>query len=145
MLERIAHFFLTQWIWSVTFGLHQLLIAFVLFFLLLKLWDHLTWVKALLISVGLTAGAFLVFYITTVGIVVWMLDVQYILPANPYEDRVNVFTSAISVAFIYVIIEYALVLFARRWVKIQVFNVMVSAFVANILSALIIYKLVPSL
>ena len=145
MMNYMANFFLTQWLWSVTFGMYQLLIATVLFFLLLKLWDHLTLLRALAMSVGLSVGAFLILSAGVILIVIGAFDMKYVLPANPYEDQFTVFSSALSLAAIYIVLEFILVLIAKRWFRLQVYNVMVSAFVANILAALIVYKLVQKL
>lgn len=145
MFEAAAFFLLTQWLWSIIWGINQLCIAWVLLFILLKLWDHLSFLKAFLLSTGLSISAYIVFFTFGYVLLIMALDIQYIPPANAYEVSESILVSALFLAGIYSAIQCAFVLLIRKRSKLHWHRVGMSILFSNILSALIMYKLVQHL
>ena len=101
MLSTIGNFVLTEWIWSITTASWYIPIQILLLFLLLKLWDHLGWVRALSLSVLLTIGSFLIFFAIVHFVGVKMLGISYVLPEDAYSGSYNILNTSLVLAAIY--------------------------------------------
>jgi hypothetical protein len=141
MMASITNFLLTQLIWSITGGLSHIPISFILLFILLKLWDHLSWVRAFSLSLTLTASAFGLFFIPLVVILVWVLQVPYILPEDTYQGSFDYLNTSLMLACIYSVLQITLLLFLRKWFRFNFWRTALCVICAHLMSALLVYKM----
>lgn len=141
MLTHLSNFLITEWIWSFTGGLSHLPVNFILLFMLLKLWDHMSWLKAFLMSLLLTLAAFIIFFAFVNGIVVWGFEIPYVLPDDTYSGTYNILNTSLILAAIYSIIQIGIVMTAHHWMHFNLFRAYLCIIFANVMSALLVYKI----
>lgn len=141
MLLTIGNFVLTEWIWSITTASWYIPINILLLFLLLKLWDHLGWVRALSLSIMLTISSFLIFFAIVYFIGIKMLGMQYVLPEDAYSGSYNILNSSLVLAAIYTAIQTMLLFIIDKVTSIRFWTAFLCVITANIVSAFLVYKL----
>lgn len=141
MFTMLSNFFITQLIWNITIGSYHLPINIVVLGMLLKLWDHLTAVKALALSLFLTICAFVIFIALVAGIFAWGLNVPYVLPADTYQGYYDYLsTSLISAAF-YTVLQSGIAVIIHQWDHLNLWRVFMCIVCSNLLTSLLVYKL----
>lgn len=141
MLSSIGNFVLTEWIWSITTVSWYIPINILLLFLLLKLWDHLGWVRALSLSVLLTIGSFLIFFAAVHFVGVKLLGIKYVLPEDAYSGGYNILNTSLVLAAIYSGIQTFLLFIIDRFTSVRYWTACLCVITANILTAFLVYKL----
>jgi hypothetical protein len=141
MLTHITNFLITEWIWSFTGGLSHLPINFLLLFMLLKLWDHMSWLRAFLMSFLLTVGAFIIFFGVINLVIVWGLKIPFKLPEDTYAGAYNVLNTSLILAAIYSAIQMIGVAIAQHWAHFNLWRAYLCILCANVMSALLVYKI----
>ncbi len=145
MFTHLTNLLITEWIWSFTAGISQIPINFLLLFILFKLWDHMSWLKAFLMSLVLSIGAFLVFFGMVYGILVWGLKTPYVLPEDTYVGSYNILNTSLILAAIYSVIQIIAIKLARKWTSFNIWRAYLCILCANIMSALLVYKITFSM
>lgn len=141
MLSTMGNFVLTEWIWSITTVSWYIPIHILLLFLLLKLWDHLGWVRALSLSILLTIGSFLFFFAAVHFVGVKLLGIQYVLPEDAYSGSYNILNTSLVLAAIYSGIQTILLFIIDRFTSVRFWTAFLCVITANILTAFLVYKL----
>lgn len=141
MLTFLINFFLTEWIWSITGGSYHIPISCLLMFVLLKLWDHLGWIRAFLLSVFLTFGAFIIYFGLIWVIFVWGLGIEYSLPADTYQGSFDHLNTSLILAAIYSLLQMIMLFFLHKWVRFNFWRTLLCALSANLLTAFLVYKI----
>ena len=141
MFTQITNFLITEWIWSFTGGLTHLPVNFLLLFMLFKLWDHMSWLKAFVMSLLLTVSAFIIFFGFVSGVLVWLFKVPYVLPTDTYAGTYNILNTSLMLAAIYSLIQMALIMVAHHWTRFNLVRAYICIICANVMSALIVYKI----
>lgn len=137
----MSNFFITQLIWSITLGSYHLPFSFLLLFLLLKLWDHLSWLKALALSLFFSIGTFAIFFSIVWLVIVWGFHFSYILPEDTYHHSHDYLNTSLLLAFIYIFLETLQLSLLRKWMKINFWRMFLCILFANVMSALLVYKM----
>lgn len=140
MLVSLSNFIITEWIWSFTGGFSHLPLNFLLLFLLFKLWDHMSWFRAFIISFVLTVGAFLLFF-CTIWIALWALRITYMLPDDAYMGSYDILNTSLILAACYASIQMAGVWYMRHWISFNVWRAYACILSSNIMSAILVYKI----
>lgn len=141
MLTSIINFLLTEWIWSITGGWYHIPLSCILMFVLLKLWDHLGWIRAFLLSIFLVFGSFLIYFGLIWGIFVSVLNVEYVLPADTYQGVYDHLNTSLILAAIYSLIQMIMLFFLHKWVRFNFWRTLLCVVSANLLAALLVYKM----
>lgn len=141
MLTMLTNFFITQLIWSITVGLPHTTTNIVLLFLLLKLWDHLKTFHALILSLVLNLGAFLLFISMTYGIFVWGLNSAYVMPKNAYQGYNDFLTTSLALAGIYIVLQSIILVIINQYKRFNIWRAFICIVCSNLVTALLIYKL----
>lgn len=145
MTNSITNFLLTQWLWSITGGYSHIFINIFLLFLLLKLWDHVKFTKALALSVFLNLGAFIVLFAFVGGILAWGFNISYSMPPDTYQGTYNPLNTSLILAAMYTVIQMLLFIGINHWMHINKWRTFLSIICSNGMSALLVYKLTFSL
>lgn len=141
MITAITNFLLTQLIWSITGGSYHIPISFLLLFMLLKLWDHLSWIRAFFIDLYLTFGSFIIFFALIFGVIVWGLGTPYVLPEDTYQGSFDHLNMSLILAALYSGIQIVQLYCIRKWVHFNFWRTVLCAVCANFISALLVYKI----
>ena len=141
MLMMINNVLLTELLWSVTTFKTHIVINFLLLFVLLKLWDHLSWVRAFLWSAVLSVGSFVIFFLLVGGILVWGLNIPYVLPQDADVGTYNILNSSLILAGIYSLLQMFIVGLINQWKPSNVWRIFACVLCANLLTALLVYKI----
>ncbi len=145
MMRMLVNFILTEWIWSITTSAWYISINILLLFLLLKLWDHLSWVRALALSITLTIGSFLIFSGLVYGVCVKLLGFSFVLPEDTYAGSYDILNSSLTLAAIYIGIQSLLLWGIDKLTSIHYWTAFACIVAANIMSAFLVYKLTFSM
>ncbi len=140
MMPQVTNFLITQLLWNVIAGSYYIVFNFLLLFLLFKTWDHLSWSRALLLSLFFSIGTFVLFFLIVNGIVK-SLNVSYWLPDDTYKGTYNYLHTSLIHSIIYMFIQSILLFFVHLFMRLNVGRMMLSIICANIMCALIIYKI----
>jgi len=141
MLMVINNLLLTELLWSITTFKIHIVINFLLLFTLLKLWDHLSWVRAFLLSIALSVGAFIIFFVLVSGILVWGFDISYTLPHDADSGTYNILNSSLILAGIYSLLQMFIVGLVNQWKSSNVWRIFACVLCANLMTALLVYKI----
>ena len=141
MITHITNLLITELIWSFTGGLSHVPINFLLLFLLFKLWDHMSWLRAFLLSFLLSVGAFVFFFMITNIILVWGLGVAFVLPEDTYVGTYNILNTSLILGAIYSALQIAAIAIAHQWLHFNLWRAYLCILSANAMSALLVYKI----
>lgn len=140
MISTITHFLLTELIWGLTGGIYHTPLSFLLLFILLKLWDHVRFVRALWLSLFFAAGAWIIFMAGIAGIM-WLFNVHYLLPEDTYHPFYSYLSASLSFAALITLIQWVQLFILKRFVRVRFWHVFVCILCANVMSAVLVYKL----
>ena len=141
MITHITNFLLTLFLWSITGGIYHIPFAFFLMALLFKLWNHQPLIKAIYMSFFFNGVAFLIFYGALAGPLIWWYNVPYLLPENSYYGTFDHLNISLVLAACYSAIEIIQLSIMRRWVHLIAWRVIACIICANVMSALLVYKI----
>lgn len=141
MITLISNFFVTQLIWSITNGIYHLALSFILLFMFLKLWDHLSWFRAFWIAFFLVISSFALFFALVNVIFVWGLKIPYVLPEDTYQGNYNYLMTSLFLGFIYILLQTIQLFIIRHWIRLQIWRVFLCIVCANVMSSLLVYKM----
>lgn len=141
MMMQLTNFILTEWIWSITGGFSYIPINVILLFLLLKLWDHLHWLRAFALSIVLTVGSFLIFFGLVYAIVVKGLGAQFVLPEDVHAGAYDILNTSLILAAIYSGLQGLILIGINRIMPLKVWRAFLCVLAANGMSALLVYKI----
>lgn len=141
MTFNIGNFIVTEWIWGITIASWYIPINVLLLFLLLKLWDNLGWVRALSLSIVLTVGSFLIFFTAVQFVGIKLLGIRFTLPEDTYSGNYNILNSSLILAAIYTAIQALLLALIDRFTRLRYWTALLCVITANLLTALLVYKL----
>ena len=140
MIHQITDFFISQWIWSLTWGIYQLPLSCLFMFLLLKWVEHLGIIRSFLTSI--LAHAVTLF-------IVWliMMIITFCLEYVPNMERLApcsaILYSCLYLASIYVLIQALFFVFFARAVRVAWYHGILFSLVSNIGAAVVLYKVLP--
>lgn len=141
MITYITNFLLTEWIWSFTKGISHVPLNFLLLFMLFKLWDHMSWLKAFVLSVLLSIGSFLFFFMFVNIVLVWGLAIPFVLPEDTYSGSYNILNTSLVLAIIYSLLQITGLSIAHQWTRFNLWRAYLCVICANLITALLVYKI----
>lgn len=140
MLYELTDFFISQWIWSLTWGIYQLPLSCLFMFLLLKWVEHLKFIRSFLVAVFIHASTLFIIWVTMM-IITFCLE--YVPNMEQFSPCISVLNSCLSLAFIYVLIQtFFFIIFARA-LKVVWYHGIVFSLVSNLSAAIVLYKVLP--
>ena len=143
-MEVIAYFLLSQFLWAMTFGFYHILFSLVIMFLLFKCWERLSFVQSISLSV-LThmIALFTVICVVKIGLIdLWKYEY---VPINPEVPHYNPWYASLSLGLTYAVIQSIFLCFLwTRYPWLHAWRTLMIVFLSNFLSAVLVYKLLPS-
>lgn len=141
MLMHIGNFVLTEWIWSITTVSWYLPFNILLSFLFFKLWDNLSWIRALSLSIFLSIGAFLILFGMVHFIGVKLLGFEFVLPQDTYTGNYNILNASLVLAAIYSGIKAGMLAIINYFTRIHYITALLCVITADFLTAFLVYKI----
>lgn len=134
-VPAILQFFLSQWIWSVTFALSMIPLALTFMILLFFFVERYSFFKSCWISILAQACALAVFS----GIVVLVIIKILHIPSPDNEAVLNPLYACLCLGGIYTVLEGIFFAIAQRYTKLFFRRALVILFLSNLLASLITY------
>jgi hypothetical protein len=142
-LKTVGDFFLSTWIWNVTFGwIHPIIAGIVLFFLL-RFILHRKRFESFVISIIAQLFAFGMLAAKVVFGFVKLLGWQYEpLPAPQALEMMKVFMPSLSLGIMYAIFQSILFILCRLVWRYNLTGFLIMTWISNGMSVLICYALI---
>ncbi len=139
-LQAIGDFFLTEWCWSITWGMMQLPFAWLYTFLLFKFIATMRLIPSLLLTFFSTIFAYALYAALVIGILFMIIDYEYV----PHTETVCCeHVTALSLGIIYTVLQLFFFLGIKRWYPLNMRWVMAMSLLGNLLAAHTAYLLLP--
>lgn len=143
LLTQIGHFFLSTWLWSLSWGMYQAPIAALYMFFALKLRYRMTMVQAVLISLGANIYSFAAYTILVTSILITAVGFEYIPREASLEMPLNDAVMCASLAVIYSLLQTLLFGVFHTQSKLNILQTIVICTLCNGLAAWSIYTFLP--
>jgi hypothetical protein len=143
VLSALGNYFLSVWLWSITWGGYHVPFAVLYMFLLLKMFVRISAVQSVVIAIGANLFAWLSYTAITLGALCLIMSFEYI-PNTPHAN-VCERTALIcgSLALIYAILQILLLSFFNISKTLNITRIIVLCGLVNALAALSVYTLLP--
>lgn len=143
-MDAIQYFLLSQQIWAWTFGQYHISMNIFWMFLLFKFWERMRFIPSVLFTFFSNVVAFFVLMGLVHGGVVALLKYEY-MPVNPYKAAFNPWVACLSLGLTYALIQMLFFWLASfKYKGLHLFRVCLIALMSNMMSAIIVYKLLPN-
>jgi len=140
MLYQMTDFFISQWIWSLTWGIYQLPLSCLFMFFLLKWIEHLKFIRSLLTSILVHAITLFVVWLIMMTIT---FCIEYVPNMEKLGPCISVLYSCLYLASIYVLIQAIFFMLFARVLRITWCHAVLFSIVSNICAAVVLYKVLP--
>ncbi len=143
LLLDVGHFFLSVWLWSISWGFYQAPMSALYMFLMLKLRYRMTMVQSVLIALGANLFAFFAYTALIVGILIIGLGLEYVPNDASLRMPLNDFVMCISLAVVYTLLQALLFSVLHVRSKINLRQALVICAISNGLAAWFVYAFLP--
>lgn len=141
MLSFLSDFFLSEWLWSVTWGMYHIPVNIVIMFTLTKLTVHYSTRSTLLLSVAANLFGLIAFTVLVGGIIIFIIGLNYLPSESAYSGEYNKFYSCFFLGVMYALLQALFFFLIGKRYKISVLHMMIIALLSNIIAAQFVYLL----
>ena len=143
-INAVENFFLSEWLWSITWGLYHLPLAIFFMFVLCKRFLAMPIVPAVLLSFFSSLFSFVVLSMAVISILIFGLQFEYV-PTDFYahpeqEDPLHV---CLYLGALYVCLHMIFFAIVGRWYKLSLSSLFVITCLAQCMAAWCVYWLLP--
>ena len=142
-MNTFSDFLITQWLWSVTWGVYHVPLVLILMMVLFKKMGRLRWLPTLIFSISS-----LLFALFTYGFVVAWLVPEVPLDYAAAQNSIEVPSSwwaSMYLGVIYAVLQTLFLLFISLFYTVNRPRLIVIVALSNFLAAIAAYLLVPAL
>lgn len=143
MMVYLGDFFLSEWIWGITWGMYHVPINIVLMFVLGKLFTRISSLSLLVMTLLSQVFALLVFTAFVVGIIISTIGLNYLPSDTATIEEYNIFAACIFLGLIYALLQGIFFVIASKRYEINAFTMTLISCVSNLVSAQLVYFLFP--
>lgn len=140
MLAYLHYFLVSQFIWMITFGIYHIPLTMLWMFLLFKFWDHVRLVPAILMSFFANITVVMTLVVLVRGIVFGLFDYVYIPAGAAYKPWVASLSFALTCMVIQSLFFVAV---SKKYKGLHLYRICVIVVMSNLMSAVLVYKLLP--
>jgi hypothetical protein len=146
ILNNSAHFLLSEWIWSITWGIYMLPFSTLILFVLLRWVERIHAVRALLVTLAAHICAWVCLTGFVVGILIFTFQIEYVPDDTIYhEELCSLLYTSLYLGLIYTLLESLFFFIIRKKVDINIFRVIALIIMSNCLAALCVYVLLSKI
>ena len=139
-ITSAANFLLSEWLWSVTWGWYHVPVNIFMMICLLKLFGRMRIVPSIIISVLCQFFSFLLLTLVVFLVPIYLLNVQFVSHDCYANEIFNPLFICLFLGAIYFVLHVLFFALTNLAYTINMRLVVLIAFVANVLSALLCYK-----
>ncbi len=136
MLNVIGDFLLDKWLWSVTWGWHQIILCLILMWMSLVFFGRKGSVAALILTISSFLFAFVVYSALIVGIFIYLFEWKFVALTEEYVV-LNVLSASIWLGIIYSILQGIFFFILSKWYRLVLLRIFLITIFSNISSALL--------
>ncbi|MCL5876163.1 MAG: hypothetical protein M1114_06870 [Candidatus Dependentiae bacterium] len=144
MLSVIADFFLSEWLWSITWGLYHIPVNIFIMFLLTKLTVHYSTRATLLLSLLANIFGLIAFTILVGSIIVFVIGLNYLPAESAYSGDYSSFAASLFLGIVYALLQSLFFYLVSKQYTIQVWHMISIALLSNVMAAQFVYLLLKN-
>jgi hypothetical protein len=144
MFTKIGDFFIDQWLWNVTWDWYHIPISIFFMALLLKFFLRMNVISCVVIAVSSVAASFITYTLVVVGVLVYALNFNYNQLLQNQEFIIDPLHACFYLALLYTMLQAAFFALLNRYYPISQAKVLMCAAIANLLTAGVVYLVLPS-
>ncbi len=141
IMSTVSNFFLSEWLWSVTFDWYHIPIAILFMCIVFRFALRIGIIPAVLITFFAHLYGFAVFSLFVVGVLSYLLNVTY--NAASYAMPTPLLAS-LYLGFIYTILESSFFLIVSRWYTLRVIPMVIVTLLCNVAASCVTFYLFSS-
>jgi len=144
MVTRMGNFLIDQWLWNITWDWYHIPLSMLLMIVFFRFFLRMDIVASVVIALSATVAASITFSLFVVGVLITLFNYTYQAILQSAAMVADPLHACIYVGIIYTIIQAIFFVILNRYYKVHYIKMIVACFVANMLSAGIIYLLLPN-
>lgn len=143
MFLAAGNFMLSEWIWSITWGIGHIPINIILMYLLGKFVIRVNSSYLFLLTVLSQIFAIVAFSAIVVGVIVCIIGMNHLPSESALDEKYNVFFASMAIGIIYALLQSLFFYLLSKRFTINVTAMTIIAFLSNITAAQIMYLMFP--
>ena len=141
MLSFFADFFLSEWLWSVTWGMYHIPVNIFIMFLLTKLTVHYGTRSTMLLTVSANIFGLISFTILVGSIIIFVIGLNYLPAESAYNGEYSRFAACLFLGIVYAVLQSFFFYLINKRYKIQLLHMIAIALLSNVIAAQCVYLL----
>lgn len=134
----IGQFFISEWLWSVTWGISHNIINILLMLFLCKFFLRIPIISAVLLSFFAQLFAFSLYTAFVVGVLMFVFGLEYDVTASSMLLPGPLY-ACLFLGVIYAFLQMIFFFLIRFYYKIPCIRISVMSLISNLLTALLVY------
>lgn len=143
MFVMLSDFFLSEWIWSITWGMYHIPINIVVMFILAKLNLRVSNIPLLMMIIGAHVFGIVVFSACVLGLLGFSLGINYLPTENAYDQTYNVLNASLALGSIYGVFHSMFFVLLSYHYELPLRYLVVITILSNLISAQLVYTMFP--
>lgn len=143
MMVFFGDFFLSEWIWSITWGMYHIPINIIIMFILAKMLIRINSIPLFIMTLLAHVFGLLVFTGLVAGIIISTIGFNYLPADTAYLETYNVFAACVFLGIIYAILQSIFFALISKRYDVAIGSMTIISFLSNMVSALIVFLLFP--
>ncbi len=136
MFAIVGDFLLDKWLWSITWGWYQILLAPIFMWMLMVLIGWMKGVSALVLTVTSYVFTFVIYSAFIVCLFVYFFEWEYVSHSTGYVP-LNPLRASLGLAIVYSIIQSCFFCLVNRWYRLALIRILLITVMSNIGAALL--------
>lgn len=144
MLEHMGAFLIDQWLWNVTWDWYHIPLSIFLLAVFFKFFLRLNVIASVLIAVSSTISSFIVYTFFAVGGLIYLFNFNYQEALQGKAVVADSLHACMYVGMIYTLLQAVFFVVLNKYYSIKLPKMIVAAFIANMIAAVLVYLVVPN-
>lgn len=143
MLHVVSYFLLNQWLWTITWGIYHIPLNIFFMYVLLRITNNMGKLHLFLLTVGANFFSAILYSAFVVGVLVFGCGMQYLPNQCPVMSLITRLQASLSMGVMYALIQSGFFLLIPRKYSIYWLHALGFAILSNLLTGLMVYKMLP--
>lgn len=141
--SALGNYFLSVWLWSITWGIYHVPLAIVYSLIVLKVFLRMSWVASIMIALSANLFSWASYTLLVLGVFALAVSFEYIptMPHAQIHERMALI--GFSLGLIYTVLQVLLCACTPAIKKLNVPRAFVISLIVNMLAALSVYMMLP--
>lgn len=143
MFVMLSDFFLSEWIWSITWGMYHIPINLVVMFILSKLTLRVANIPLLMMIIGAHLFGIVLFSACVLGLLGFSLGINYLPTDSAYGQSYNVLNASLALGCIYGVLQSIFFRLLSYHYELPLGYLVIITLLSNMISAQLVYTIFP--